>query len=153
MRPPRVVECGLAFKPETHGPAYRPHDANDLACLLATARVGDRHEVDHFADPVSAEEARHQHVAVWHVHLLVLGLVEAGDLEEASFLLVENRAKNAWQVEVWQAAPVDGTVHTHQRDRVHVADHAVGLDRLIGHFLTSLSPQRKARGGPHRGSQ
>src|SRR5262249_24806462 len=113
----------------------------------------DRHQVDHFADAVRAEEARHQHVAVGQVHLLVLGLVEAGDLEEASFLLVENRAKNAGRVEVRQAAPVDRTVHTHQRHRVQVANDAVGLDRLIDHFLTRLSPQREARRIPHRGSQ
>jgi hypothetical protein len=101
--------------------------------LLASARVLDRHEVDHFADPLGAEEARQQHVAVGQVHLLVLGLVEAGDLEEASFVLVENRGEDAWRVELRQAAPVDRTVHAHQRDRVQVADDAVGLDRLIGH--------------------
>jgi hypothetical protein len=28
--------------------------------------------------------------------------------------------------------------HAHQRDRVQVADDAVGLDRIIGHFLTGL---------------
>src|SRR5262249_19123904 len=37
------------------------------------------------------------------------------------------------------ATPVDRTVHAHQRDRVQVADDAVGLDRLIGHFDTRLS--------------
>ena len=145
MRPPRVVESGLAFEPEAHGPAHGPHDANDLVRLLAAARVLDRHEVDHFADPLGAEEARHQHVAVGQVHLLVLGLVEAGDLEEASFVLVENRGEDAWRVEVRQAAPVDRTVHAHQRDRVQVADDTVGLDRLIGHLLTGLSNFRRYR--------
>ena len=136
MRPPRVVESGLAFEPEAHGPAHGAHDANDPVRLLASARVLDRHEVDHFADPLGAEEARQQHVAVGQVHLLVLGVVEAGDLEEASFVLVENRGEDAWRVELRQAAPVDRTVHTHQRDRVQVADDAVGLDRLISHFDT-----------------
>src|SRR4029077_544116 len=139
MRPPRVIECRLAFEPEAHRPAYRPHDANDLVCLLATARLLDRHEGDHFADAVRAEEARYQHVAVGQVHLLALSLVEAGDLEEASFLIIENRAKNAWRVEVRQTAPVDRTVHAHQRDRMKVADDAVELDLLIDHFLTGLS--------------
>src|SRR6266404_2574814 len=139
MRPPRVVESRLAFEPEAHGPPYGPHDANDLVCLLATAHVLDRHEVDHFADPLGAKKARQQHIAVGQVHLLVLGLVEAGDLEEASFALVENRGEDAWRVEVRQAAPVDRTVHAHQRYRVHVADDAVALDWLVGHFLTGLS--------------
>src|SRR5262249_8922557 len=71
--------------------------------------------------------------------LLVLGLVEAGDLEEASFALIENRGEDAWRVEVRKATPVDRTVHAHQRDRVQVADDAVGLDRLIGHVDTRLS--------------
>src|SRR5208337_5133908 len=69
----------------------------------------------------------------------VLGLVETRDLEEASFVLVENCREDAWRVEVRQAAPVDRTVHAYQRDRMQVADDAVGLDRLIGHFLTGLS--------------
>jgi hypothetical protein len=72
----------------------------------------------------------------------VLGLVEAGDLEEASFVLIENRGEDAWRVEVRQAAPVNRTVHAHQRDRVQVADDPIGLDRLIGHFLTGLSVER-----------
>jgi hypothetical protein len=32
--------------------------------------------------------------------------------------------------------------HAHQRDRVQVADDAVGLDRLVGHFVISLSINR-----------
>src|ERR1700722_5342328 len=75
----------------------------------------------------------------------MLGFVEAGDLEEASFVLVENRGEDAWRIEVRQAAPVDRTVHAHQRDRVQVADDTVGLDRLIGHLLTGLSNFRRYR--------
>src|SRR5207249_7506207 len=37
MRPPRVVESGLAFEPEAHG----THDANDPVRLLASARALD----------------------------------------------------------------------------------------------------------------
>jgi hypothetical protein len=74
--------------------------------------------------------------------MLALGLVEARDLEEASFALIENRGEDAWRVELRKATPVDRTVHAHQRDRVQVADDAVGLDRLIGHFDTRLSKSR-----------
>src|SRR6516225_1436877 len=124
MGPPRVVESGLAFEPEAHGPTYGPHDANNLVYLLAAVRVLDRHEVNHFANPLGAEEARQQHIAVGQVHLLVLGLVETRDLEETSFVLVENSGEDAWRVEVRQATPVDRTVHAYQRDRVQVADDA-----------------------------
>jgi hypothetical protein len=89
--------------------------------------------------PLGAKKARQQHIAVGQVHLLVLGLIEARDLEEASFALIENRGEDAWRVELRKATPVDRTVHAHQRDRVQVADDAVGLDRLIGHFDTRLS--------------
>jgi hypothetical protein len=41
MRPPRVVESGLALELKAHSPAYGPHDANDLVHLLAAARVLD----------------------------------------------------------------------------------------------------------------
>src|SRR5215471_14163782 len=77
--------------------------------------------------------------AVGQVHLLVLGLVEAGDLEEPAFAPVEHCGEDAWRVELRQAAPVDRTVHPHQRDRVQVADDAVGFDWLVGHFFTGLS--------------
>ena len=46
-----------------------------------------------FADPFGAKEARQEHVAVGQVHLLMLGVVEARDLEEASFVLIENRGE------------------------------------------------------------
>src|ERR1700731_2584624 len=75
----------------------------------------------------------------------MLGLIEAGDLEETSFVLVENRGEDAWRIDGRQAAPVDRTVHAHQRDRVQVADDTVGLDRLIGHLLTGLSNFRRYR--------
>src|SRR5262249_14578 len=139
MRLPRVVESRLAFEPEAHGPAHGPHNANDLVHLPAAAHVLDRHEVDHFADTLGAKKARQQHVAVGQVHLLVLSLVEARDLEEASFALIENGGKNAWRVELRKATPVDRTIHAHQRDRVQVADDAIGLDRLIDHFDIRLS--------------
>src|SRR5436309_4723183 len=126
MRPPRVVESRLAFEPEAHGPAYGPHDANDLVQLLAAAHLLDRHEVDHFADPLGAKKARQQHVAVGQVHLLMLALVEARDLEETSFALIENRGEDAWRVEPRKATPVDRTVHAHQRDRVQGPGDALG---------------------------
>src|SRR5262249_3714986 len=119
------------------GPSGLPsHASGDLVYLLAAAHVLDRHEVDHFADPLGAKKARQQHVAVGQVHLFVLGLVEARDLEAATFALIENRGEDAWRVELRKATPINRTVHAHQRDRVQVADDAVGLDRLIWHFDT-----------------
>src|SRR5262249_48997491 len=103
MRPPRAVGSRVAFEPEAHGRAHGPHDANDLVYLLAAAHVLDRHEVDHFTDPLGAKKARQQHVAVGQVHLLVLGLIEARDLEEASFALIKNRGEDAWRVELRKA--------------------------------------------------
>src|SRR5262249_39631214 len=72
-------------------------------------------------------------------HLLVLPLVEARNLKEPSIALIENRREDAWRVEVRKATPVDRTVHAHERHRMQVADNAVGLDRLIGHFGTRFS--------------
>ena len=44
-------------------------------------------------------------------------------------------------------SPADRAVHAHQRDRVQVADDAIGLDRLVGHFfLTGLSKSGLKRG-------
>src|SRR6266446_9231494 len=66
-----------------------------------------------------------------------------------SFVLVENRGEDAWRLELRQAAPVDRTIHAHQRDRVQVADDAVGLDRLIGHSSPAFQRVGLKRGRDH----
>src|SRR5262249_31415792 len=118
----------------------------------ALARVLDRHEVHDLADALAAEEARHQDVAVGHVHLLLLGLVQARDAEGAPLLVVEDCREDAGRVAGRQTAPVDGPVDPDQGDGVQVADDAVGLDRLVAHGSFPLVPLRSPRGPPCRAS-
>ena len=56
-----------------------------------------------------------------------------GNLETASFFIIQDRPENAGRIEMWVALPVDGTVHAYQRNCTHVADHSVIFDRLIRH--------------------
>ncbi len=75
MGPAREVEGRPAVEAEANRPAHRPHNADDLVNLPDLARALNRHEVHDLADALVTEKARHQDVAVRHVHLLVLRLV------------------------------------------------------------------------------
>ena len=79
--PAREVERRPAVEAEADRPAHRPHHPDDLVDLPDLARALHRHEVHDLADALVAEKARQQNVAVGHVHLLVLRLVQAGDTE------------------------------------------------------------------------
>jgi len=103
-------KAGRQSRAEADRPAHRPHYSNDLVDLSDLARALDRHEIHNFTDALVAKKPRHQDVAVRHVHLFVLRLVETGDAERAPFLVVEDRREDARRVEVRQAAPVDGPV-------------------------------------------
>ena len=79
--PAGEVESRPAVEAEADRPAHRPHYPDDLVDLSDLARALDRHEVHDLTDALVAKKARHQDVAVRHVHLFVLRLVETGDAE------------------------------------------------------------------------
>ncbi len=66
------VEGRPAVEAEADRPADCPYDSDDLVNLPGLARALNRHEVHDLADALVAEKARHQDVAVGHVHLFVL---------------------------------------------------------------------------------
>src|SRR5438552_1046073 len=47
--------------------------------------------------------------------------------------MVQDRTKDTWGVEAREAEPIDGAVHSHERNRVHISDYAVVRHRLISH--------------------
>jgi hypothetical protein len=79
--PAGEVESRPTVEAEADRPAHRPHYSNDLVDLSDLARALDRHEIHNFTDALVAKKPRHQDVAVRHVHLFVLRLVETGDAE------------------------------------------------------------------------
>jgi len=79
--PAGEIESGPAVEAEADRPAHRPYDPDDLVDLSDLARALDRHEVDDLTNTLVAKKARHQDVAVRHVHLFVLRFVETGDAE------------------------------------------------------------------------
>src|SRR5262245_4562669 len=100
MRATGEVERRPAIKAKANRPAHCPHDPNDLMDLFGLSHALDRHEIHDLAHALAAQETRHQDVAVRHVHLLVLSLIEARDAERSSLLIVEDRREDAWRVEV-----------------------------------------------------
>src|SRR6266566_3003950 len=47
--------------------------------------------------------------------------------------MVQDRTKDTRGVEAREAEPIDGAVHSHERNRVHISDYAVVRHRLISH--------------------
>jgi hypothetical protein len=135
--PAAEVEGRPAVEAEADRPAHCPYHPDDLVTRPGLARAVDRHEVHDLADALVAEKARHQDVAVRHVHLFVLRRVYARDAERAPFPVVEDRREDARRVKVRHAAPVDGPVDADQGNGVQVADDPVRLDRLVAHDFVS----------------
>ena len=129
-----VVEGGAAHGPEAQAAPRDAHAPDQPLVAGVTLAHAYGHEVRDLPDAVRREEARHQHVGVGPVELL-LGRVLGGgrDGEGAPLLVVQDRPEDAGGVEGGEAVPVDRAVHADEGRRPHVADDAVVLDRLVGH--------------------
>ena len=131
---PGVVVGGFAVEAAREHAAHGVDDPHDFV-LLVVATLADRHEVDHFAHSLLAEEARDQNVRLGQVKLAVRAVVLDGDLEGAALLVVEDGPEHARGIEMRQAAPVDRPVVSHQRHRAQVTNDSVGFNGLVGHGL------------------
>ena len=86
------------------------------------------------------QETRDEDRGVRPVELLVPEVVAGrGNPEAPALLIVQDRGKDAWRIEVRQAEPINGAVHPHQGGCAHVPNQAVILNRLVaclqGEFL------------------
>ncbi len=57
--------------------------------------------------------------------------VDGGDSKAAAFYIIEYGAEEAWRIYIRIAKPIDGPAHAGERNRAHVSNDAVILDRLI----------------------
>src|ERR1700693_4698267 len=86
------------------------------------------------AIPSAIRKRGNQYICGRPIKLLVPDAIRVdGNLETASFFIIQDRPENAGRIEMWVAVPVDGTVHAYQRNCTHVANHSVIFDRLIRH--------------------
>ena len=136
---PAVVEPGTALDAESQCSAHDREEAHEPRLVVLLFGGEDRHEVGQLPDTVFGQETGDQHVGLWPVKLFVVdALADRGDLEVAPFVVVENTSEDAGGVEPWEAEPVDRPVDANKRDRPHVSDYAVVLDRPV------------SQGVPHR---
>src|SRR5882724_5414864 len=108
------------------------------------------HEVHHLTHPLCAEKACQQDSAVWQVHLFVLLVVQGGDLEAATLLVVQDGRKNTGRVKVWQAAPVDRAIYPDQSYSVEIADHTIAFYGFVAHLASSFHTILGTRSGHTR---
>jgi hypothetical protein len=55
------------------------------------------------------------------------------NFETASFLVIKQCSKDGWRIEIRVAQKIDRAIHSHERDRLHIADNTVILDWVKGH--------------------
>src|SRR5262249_13739328 len=136
---PGKVECWLTFQAEADGATDSTHHAHNLMGLAPLFGLFNGHEVHHLTHPLDAEKAGQQDTAVWQVHLFVLLVVQGGDLEEATFLVVQDGGKKTGRVKVWQAAPVDRAIDPDQSYSVESANHPIAFYGFVAHVASSSS--------------
>ena len=103
------------------------------SAAFKSARL-DGHEIGDLGDTVVAEEARDQDVGFRKVELFTARLADQADLEEPALGVIEESGKNARRVKPRQTAPIDGTIHADQGNRMQVTDDAVVFNRFVSQF-------------------
>ena len=141
----RVVEARLAVHLEAHSAAHDMQLAHEHRAI-AFYRT-DGHEVDELADAVWRQEARHEHVGVGPVELLLAHRVALrSNAEVASSLRIEKGREDTRRIETRIAEPVDRAVHSHECRGAHVAHDAVVLDGQVAHTAFAQSVCTKLPG-------
>src|SRR3712207_1206090 len=134
-----VIESWLNIHPEAHRPAHHAHQPNQPVAIGCYA-LKHRHEIEHLADPLGAQEPRNQDRGVWEVHLPAHVVVPVGaDAEVTTAVVVQQGREDARGVETGTAHPVDGAVGTYEGRRLQVADQAVLTDVWVAVHRCVLS--------------
>ena len=101
----------------------------------------DEISLDHlsrYGDP-SPKEARQQDICIRQIKLTYAHIPELrSNLKSAAPSIVEERSKNGWRIEIRVAQEINRAVHPHQRDGLHVPDHAVIFNGFKGHVVPLL---------------
>ena len=134
-----VVEPGRDVDLELHLAADTPDHPHDSVAVRGD-RAGNRHEVDHLADPCLGHEARDQDSGVREVQLLAGERLAGGaDPEVTALLVVEQGPEDARRVEPGRAEPVDAAVGGDEGRGLEVTDEAVvGDERVVRHGAVLL---------------
>jgi hypothetical protein len=129
---PRIIEPEFTTHCERYGSSnYRHHSHNFIWPFLLTL---DGHKVRQFGYSFFCKKARNKDVCIRQIELTNPHISQLGcDLKAASLFFIEQGRKHGRRIEVWITKKIDGTVHADQRGRLHVANHAVILNRLEGH--------------------
>jgi hypothetical protein len=97
----------------------------------------DRHEIGDFTNPLTGEKARDQDIGLWELVLIVphFGRGLWGNAEEAAFVSIEQRPKDAGCIESGQAAPVNRAIFADKRDRMQITDDPMVLNGQVASCL------------------
>src|SRR5580700_4841103 len=117
-------------------PDYGNH-SNDLIRMFSV--LLNRHVIRQLGYTFLGKEPRHQNICIRQVKLACAHVRELGlNLKAAALAVIEQRRKDGGGIEIWVAEKIDRAVHACQRNRPHVTDNAVILDRLKTHISETL---------------
>ena len=130
-----VIEGRPALHLKRQRTEYGGHAPDDLMTMaIAGNSASGRHKVGQFGCTARGQKTGDKDVGFWPIELLADHIIANGsNLEISALLVIENGCKDARGIEVWHAQPIDGAIDSDKRDRVHVADHSVVLNGLVGH--------------------
>src|SRR5215467_5494647 len=133
----RIVETWLARHFELYVASDNGYHSNDLI-RLPTVFL-DRHVVRQLGHALLRKKPRKQDVCVRQIKLTYPHVFNLGsNFESTASLIIEERGKHCRRVELRVAQKIDRAVYAHQRDGLHVSDHAVILDCFKGHLILVL---------------
>ena len=94
----------------------------------------DGHVVSQLGDTFVRKKSSDQNIRVGQIELAYSAFLELGlNLETAAALVIEERREHGGRIEIWKTEKIDRAVHPYQRNRAHVADHAVVLNWFEAH--------------------
>src|SRR5215471_143905 len=122
-----IVEARLAGHFECYTASDHRHHSNDLIRLPVVFL--DRHVVRQLGYALLREKPRKQDICIGEVKLTDPHVPHLrSNFESTASLIIEERGKYCWAIEIRVAQKIDRAVHPHQRDGFHVSDYAVILD-------------------------
>src|SRR5262245_28269816 len=130
----RIVEAGPATHRQMHIASDHRHPSDDLIRLFTV--LFNRHVVRQLDDAFFGKKARKQDICLRQIELTDPHVREiVSNFKAAAALIVEERGKNRWRIEIRIAQEIDRAVHADQRDRLHIPDYAVIFYGFKSHVI------------------
>ena len=130
----RIVETRLATHIEMYIASDHRYPSDNLIRLFTV--TFDWHVVGQLGYAFLSKKAGEQDVCIRQIKLAYPHVRELGaNFKSATVLIVQDSSEHGRGIEIRVAQKIDGAVHAHQRDGLHVSDNAVIFNWFKGHEI------------------